>query len=613
MSKVSKNSILLIFSFLVILGKWSFSYYFFNESLDTKIIFESITDGKYYYTYIKFLSDFNFSYSFDPNVNNLKAIQFPIGGLIWHVIFFKIIGFKSFIVLEFLCLFLFLYIFSNLFNLIFNNQFLSILMSIILFSSPIIIKTLGFNDFQQIKIFSDNIYNFRVPRPMISNLYFFSFFLILLKMMNKQFFSYKYLVLLGFISGLSLSSFYYHFVIEFITLIFVVFFKFKTKFFFEIKKNIKPILFSSIIFFIIVSPFLINLYAHEIDFTNRTCIFKVGFAEKKILIEYFFKKIFVNKFILLIFVIGIIQLIINRYLSEIKNLLNISFIIFITSILAPFLFVIITNESCVLYHFVNLIILTFSIHVLFLSSVLIKKISNKFTYSFFLLLITGLLFYLLISDFSKSKNLSLEKNFSSERKEFQIVADLIKNNFEIEEMSILTFNTNFMIWSILNDIKYMNLLNGLFTSKKDYMLENDLISSFKILNQDKENFFEFIKNKKENWRYMNQDFAKIFFYKYQANSLRTFNDSRNFTQQEIEDIKKSSPLLHQQSILPLDELDRLLKKYQNYDLLLNFPDIIILDRNDKFLDLKKINYKNYCIKFSGSRFILFFNTLKKNC
>ena len=33
-----------------------------------------------------------------------------------------------------------------------------------------------------------------------------------------------------------------------------------------------------------------------------------------------------------------------------------------------------------------------------------------------------------------------------------------------------------MIWSILNDIKYMNLLNGLFTSKKDYMLENDLIS-----------------------------------------------------------------------------------------------------------------------------------------
>ena len=140
----------------------------------------------------------------------------------------------------------------------------------------------------------------------------------------------------------------------------------------------------------------------------------------------------------------------------------------------------------------------------------------------FLLLISGLLFYLLISDFSKSKNLSLEKNFSSERKEFQIVADLIKNNFEIEEMSILTFNTNFMIWSILNDIKYMNLLNGLFTSKKDYMLENDLISSFKILNQDKENFFEFIKNKKENWRYINQDLAKIFFYKYQANSLKTF-------------------------------------------------------------------------------------------
>ncbi len=89
MLKLSKNTILILFSFLILLTKWVISYYFFKESLDTKIIFESITDGKYYYPFIKFLSDLNLSYSFDPNVENLKMIQLPIGGIIWHTIFLK--------------------------------------------------------------------------------------------------------------------------------------------------------------------------------------------------------------------------------------------------------------------------------------------------------------------------------------------------------------------------------------------------------------------------------------------------------------------------------------------------------------------------------------------
>ena len=37
-----------------------------------------------------------------------------------------------------------------------------------------------------------------------------------------------------------------------------------------------------------------------------------------------------------------------------------------------------------------------------------------------------------------------------------------------------------MIWSILNDIKYLNLINGLFISKTDKMIENDLIKIFKF-------------------------------------------------------------------------------------------------------------------------------------
>ena len=612
MLKLSKNTILILFSFLIILTKWIISYYFFKESLETKIIFESITDGKYYYTLIKFLSDLNLSYSFDPNVENLRIIQLPLGGIIWHAIFFKILGLKSFIILEFICLFVFLYIFTNLLNFIFNNNLLSIAVSIIIFLSPLLIKSLNFYDVQPLKIFADNIYNFRVPRPMVSNLYFFSFFLILVKMLNKNFFSYKYLIFIGSIAALSLSSFYYHFVIEVLTFITILFFKFKSKVYLEIKKNIKPILLSLSIFLIIVTPFLINLHFHETEYTKRVCTFEIGLDEKKILLKHIFSKIIFDKFIFLILILGISQIFINQYFKKFNNVLNVSFSVLISSIIAPIIFIILTNKTCVLYHFINLIILTLSIHLLLLSTILFKNINKKFKDLFFILITPILFSYYLMYDFNKNKDYSLEKKMDIERKEFQLVISEINKNFRIKESSILTFDTNLMIWSILNEFKYINLLNGLFTSKKDYMLENDLISSFKVLNQDEKNFYEFIRNKKENWRYMNHDFAKIFFYKYQANSLITYNDSKKFTSEESLDIKNSSPLLHQQSILPLDELNRLLKRYQNYNLL-NNPDIIVLDKDDKFLDFKKVDYINHCVKFNGEKFILLFNVLKTTC
>ena len=45
-----------------------------------------------------------------------------------------------------------------------------------------------------------------------------------------------------------------------------------------------------------------------------------------------------------------------------------------------------------------------------------------------------------------------------------------------------------MIWAILNDIKYLNLINGLFSSKKDFMIEEDIFEAFKVLGLDVNNF-----------------------------------------------------------------------------------------------------------------------------
>jgi len=45
-----------------------------------------------------------------------------------------------------------------------------------------------------------------------------------------------------------------------------------------------------------------------------------------------------------------------------------------------------------------------------------------------------------------------------------------------------------MIWAILNEIKYLNLINGLFVPKTHDMIENDLIKNFKFLNLKEKDF-----------------------------------------------------------------------------------------------------------------------------
>ena len=74
-----------------------FIFLFFQEEIDVKILFESVTDGKYYYPLIKYLSDLNFTSSFDPIIEDLKIIPIPISSLLLHAIFLKIFNFYSFI------------------------------------------------------------------------------------------------------------------------------------------------------------------------------------------------------------------------------------------------------------------------------------------------------------------------------------------------------------------------------------------------------------------------------------------------------------------------------------------------------------------------------------
>ena len=150
-----KKHILIYISILLISVKWIISFYFFLEPIDVKIIFESVTDGKYYFPLIKYLSNFNLNLSFDPEITNLNIIPIPFAGLIVHSLLLNLFGFYTFIIIEFLAVTILLALFYNIFRFLFSKK-ISLFLSLLLFVSPIIIKHSFLYEVQYLKIFSSN-------------------------------------------------------------------------------------------------------------------------------------------------------------------------------------------------------------------------------------------------------------------------------------------------------------------------------------------------------------------------------------------------------------------------------------------------------------------------
>ena len=611
---LNKEILFLFFvSILLFLTKWIFSFSLFDEDLDVKIIFESVTDGKYYYPLIKYLAEFNFNNSYDPTIINLKIIPLPIAGIIFHSIFYKIFGVASFIIIELFCIFFFLLIFKKIFSYFFSENN-SIIFSLFIFILPSLIILLNLDSLPFISLLENNFYTLRVPRPMISSLYFFTFIYLMVAMYMGEFYIKKNFIYLGVIFGLSLSSFYYYFFIEIIAFSLLICIKFKKNLIKEIYKNFY--LYALLIFFfsITVTPFLINLFLHEGDFTSRQCVFGLDLNNKIILIKHYLINYFRPKFLVLFSILTLLTFFSNKLRISNYKIINIFFIIFISCILAPILFVSLSSKSCVLYHFNNLIVV-WAIILLFIICIvlfykLIKLNINNILRN--LLIIFFISIYALIS-FEKINNFAKDKDKNLHRKEFQQIASIITDDFDLSKKTLLTFDNDIMIWSIINDVQYLNLINGLFISKTDGMIENDLINVFKFLNLDSSDFMKFIQNKKANWRYMNLNVSDFFFYKYQANSLITYKNSNDFDTDVKFYITQSSPILQQQSIIPNFELSRLENKFLNHNFnFFNEPNIIILNKDKEIFSQIAIDKKKYCKLFNGEKLILYVSRNQEN-
>ena len=147
----------------------------------------------------------------------------------------------------------------------------------------------------------------------------------------------------------------------------------------------------------------------------------------------------------------------------------------------------------------------------------------------------------------------------------------------------------------MNGYNNFNIVLGIYTSINDSIMEEKIITIFKYLKLDVEDYKKFIENKKTGWRFINPNIGSSFYMKYQANNLKTFNDSMDFNDEELRYIKNSSPLHSQQLIIPQFEINRLILKFLNFNKKINIePKLIIVNKNDKFLQNLNINAEIFC-------------------
>ena len=177
--------------------RWYNPLFSFDEKIEITIIFESISDGFYYFAPFKAFADFDLSYSFDSLINNLGNMTVPTGAFYLHFIFYYFLGTWSFVILELIYVLIFLIIFYKISRLLIFPRSVSLLIAVILFNIPIFLELVSLDHENYFSVIYSEFYSFRFPRPMISSDFFYAFILCIFRLLNKEFFITKNFVLLG--------------------------------------------------------------------------------------------------------------------------------------------------------------------------------------------------------------------------------------------------------------------------------------------------------------------------------------------------------------------------------------------------------------------------------
>tara|TARA_B100000963_G_scaffold328494_1_gene317095 strand:+ start:2261 stop:4123 length:1863 start_codon:yes stop_codon:yes gene_type:complete len=606
-------SILALISLAFFLGKWLISFNDFpKEDLAYKLILDSHEDSAMYFHYIKSIINLDFSNSFSKEINEKGLMVVPIGSIVFHALGLKLFGVQSFIFLEFLAIFVFLIIFFLIFKKFEISDIFAISLSSIMFVTPLIFSTINFLNIDEINTYSNNFYNLRFPRPMVAQLYFFIFLYILILSSVNSFFDKKFLIPLSIILSLSFSSFFFIFINQIIAILILLTIKYRSSLFKEINLNRRSIFLSIFIFLLLSLPFLVLILNANEDYTERLGVNLIGIKEKLFLIDHYLEKLLRFKALILYLILIILTAVHRKFFKHNFEIIKVFLIIFISSILSPIFFIIFSNKISFLYHFNNIIIISIIlliiIFIVAFVSEMLTKYQNKIFYKF--LFISTIFLSVIFFNFENFKNSKISKS----RIEKNRIINLIKENKDIQlnKVSILSFDSDIMIWAILNNIRSLKIIDGTLSIRNTDLIEKDLIETFKFLNLNRGHFERFIGNKKIGYRYLNPEMRQFFWQKYQANSLFTFKDSKDFNENTLKFIQNSSPFYVHQFAIPNFELKRLIERFDDIKANKNFkPDIILMSLSKNILNEYDLDQNKYCRVFNGDLFNLYFQ--KKYC
>lgn len=595
-------------TFFFVIGKWIFSNYFYSdEEFLNKIIFE-IKD-KDYLTWVLNLSNLNLKPSYDSSYTPNGIIPMPYATLIYHTIFYKIFGLYAFILLEFLSTFIFLMIIYLIFQELDIPKNFSLLIASFFFIFPTLLEFISYIHNIDYLTNSQPFFKLVFPRRMIGHIYFFTFIWLLIKLRIENYFENKYIISIAFLLSMMFVGFYYHFCLSALTLFIIFLFKNINNFNFDIKKKI--ILFSKIILvtFIFSIPFILMIYSTEPDYTERMGLIELNFSNKIILFNHFIKGFFSIKFLIIFFII----LSLFIYLKKRSNCNNyrykidVIFILFISSIFSPLIFILLSPAGSEMQNFSSLVVLVSLLVIIIYTLILLFNLFPKFFNKNFIINLPLIIIFIFLYNFENYLNTSIKSDY---RNDFNKVTKFI-NNKDLESNNnseLLTFNRDLYIWWILSGRNHLTIQNGASVSSKSEHLESELIKVFKLFTLNENEFLLFIQNKKNRWRYFNENVAFFSAYKYQANSLTTFNNSLDFDVKIIKDLSKTSPLMTQQLLIPNNEFKRLRSKFQSFNKKIKNPNFIIVNKNNDFVNIIKSVPKFYCKVFENNTFyILYFD------
>ena len=597
---------IILFTLIIVGFKWAISFaYFPHEDLTLKVISESITVG--YFHYVKVLSDFDFIRNYSPILNSKEWIVVPIGSIIFHSIFFKLMGISSFIILEFVCVFIFLFSLSSIVKKFSFNENFSIFIAILFFSIPILIDLSSFN-YTYLTTIKNSFYNLSFPH-LVKDLYLFFFLYFIIKNYKEEIFTRKNIYFLFIFFSLLISASFNFFISLFIFFITVVLLKYDFLFIIEkIKIFKKDILISLIISLIFIIVFFLTILKSNNDYSIRLGVFPIDIEKKIWLLKYYLLKLFEIKNLLVLLFATFLFIFLNNRDFEEKYIIKIFFINLICSLVTPFVFILLTNKVAILNHFNNLILLNLFLFYFFtliaLYKIIIHKIkifslNTKVIYLFIILLLTAnSFFYFNKENLSKNKD---DRKFTNQAIEF--IKYKVSKNCEI-----LAFDNFFAAWLIMNGYKYIQYIDGTFTSRSNKILENDLINAMKILNMNEKDLKIFLKSKFKVWRLKNSRVQQLFWQTYTANSFYTYNNSLNFEEEEKKIILNTSPFYDDQIVMPIEIKKKLINKFETYDAKkIKFPDLIVIN-NDSFWSKSKINNEKFELVISNSNYVLYLNS-----